>query len=97
MFNKILGKKIREARKAKGISQKELAKKLRVSDKAISSYEVGRTSPSIEILEKLSNTVEKPLSYFGTQETQEINIQEKLIRIEKELQEVKALLKQRRK
>ncbi len=91
-YSKELGGKIKDARESQRISQKELAKLLKISDKAISSYEVGRTSPSIETLEKLSTIVQKPLSYFS-QKTTSDTIQEKLARIEKELQEVKDLLK----
>lgn len=88
-----LGSAIRKARKQAGLSQKELAQVLSVSDKAVSSYEVGRAMPSLQTLQTLGRVVNKPLSYFdeGSQ-SQSLDIQIKLAQIEKELLEVKKLL-----
>lgn len=47
------GKKIVELRKKKGITQKELAKNLNVSDKTISKIESGNIIPDIELEKKL--------------------------------------------
>lgn len=49
-----VGKFISELRKEKGFTQKELAKELNVTDKAISKWETGKCYPYIEMLEKLS-------------------------------------------
>ncbi len=48
---------IAECRKQKNMTQKELAKKLGVTDKAISRWETGRGYPDIEILPDLANTL----------------------------------------
>ena len=54
-MNKVLiGKFIAEQRKQKGLTQKELAEKLNVTDKAVSKWETGKGDPDIEILESLS-------------------------------------------
>ncbi len=53
-----IGKKITEYRKSKKWTQAELAKKLFVSDKAISSWESSRTSPDLESILKLSELFE---------------------------------------
>ncbi len=91
-----LGKAIRKARKDVGLSQKELALSLQVSDKAISSYEVGRATPSFHTLQELSKVVNKPLSYFDTEDqSDDIDLQIKLRVIEKELLEIKKLLAKR--
>lgn len=96
-FSKLLGEKIKNARREQGLSQKSLAEALEVSDKAISSYEVGRTTPSLETLEKMSTIVKKPLAYFGKENpSKNTDIAEKLASIEKELQEVKELLQQKK-
>lgn len=50
----LIGKFIAEQRKQKGFTQKELAEKLNVTDKAVSKWETGKGYPDIEILEKLS-------------------------------------------
>lgn len=50
----LVGKFIAEQRKVKGLTQKELAEQLNVTDKAVSKWETGKGYPDIEILEKLS-------------------------------------------
>ena len=50
----IIGKFIAEQRKQRGYTQKELAERLNVTDKAVSKWETGKGYPDIEILEKLS-------------------------------------------
>lgn len=51
----LVGKFISEQRKAKGFTQKDLAEKLNVTDKAVSKWETGKGYPDIEILEALSD------------------------------------------
>lgn len=92
----MLGKVIRDARKEIGMSQKDFAKQLRISDKTVSSYEVGRATPGFETLKKISSVVNKPLSYFDTDAPREdIDLEIKLRSIEKELLEIKKLLQKR--
>ena len=50
----LVGKFIAEQRKEKELTQKELAEKLNVTDKAVSKWETGKGYPDIETLEKLS-------------------------------------------
>lgn len=49
-----LGIKIRELRHKNNLSQKDLADKLCVSDKAISKWEFGQSNPSLEMIYRLS-------------------------------------------
>ena len=49
-----VGRFISEQRKEKGLTQKELAKKLSVTDKAVSKWETGRSAPDISLLVPLS-------------------------------------------
>lgn len=56
--------KIREARKSSRLSQEELAQVVGVSDKAISAYEVGRSTPPIKVLYKIADATDRPISYF---------------------------------
>lgn len=91
--SKTLGRAIREARRDIGLSQKELAEQLRVSDKTISSYEVDRATPGFDTLKAMSRIVNKPLSYFDVDTTSDdIDLQIKLSTIERELLEIKKLL-----
>ena len=46
----LIGKKIRNLRKSKGLTQEELAEKLAVTSQAVSKWETGLSSPDISIL-----------------------------------------------
>lgn len=92
-----IGEKIKRARKEAGLSQKQLSHTLQISDKAVSAYEVGRTTPKFETIQKISRVTHKPLAYFGSEiESVDVNLQAKLQTIEKELLEIKQLLKKRK-
>ena len=53
-----IGKFIQEKRKEKGYTQKELAQKLGVTDKAVSKWERGLGCPDVSILEILANELD---------------------------------------
>ena len=59
-----IGKRISELRKKKGVTQEELAKLLYVSDKTVSSWEMGRTEPSLDLIVMLSEVLECDVSYL---------------------------------
>ena len=56
--NNIFGDTIVLLRKEKGLTQKELADKLGVTDKAVSRWETGKNYPDIEVLKKLADVLE---------------------------------------
>ena len=49
----MIGENIRKARKAAGVSQKELAERLQVHQKDISRWETGAHIPTVEMLIKI--------------------------------------------
>ncbi|MGI6348309.1 MAG: helix-turn-helix domain-containing protein [Eubacteriales bacterium] len=53
----ISGKKLRELRLLRNLTQKELAIKSRLTDAAIRNYELGNRSPSREQLEKIAEAL----------------------------------------
>ena len=53
-----LGKFVAELRKEKNMTQKELAEKLHLTDKAISKWERGLNYPDISVLEPLAEILE---------------------------------------
>ncbi|MBR2045915.1 MAG: helix-turn-helix domain-containing protein [Agathobacter sp.] len=55
MDKKVIGEKISTLRKEKGMTQKELAEKLCVTDKSVSKWETGVHFPDIAIMEQLAN------------------------------------------
>ncbi|OGC51848.1 hypothetical protein A2982_03935 [candidate division WWE3 bacterium RIFCSPLOWO2_01_FULL_39_13] len=93
MSTSLIAKRIKTARKEAQLSQKELGKALSVSEKAVSSYESGRTIPPFHTLEKIAKKTSKPIRYFSEENIQEISLLSKLIIIEKQLAEIKKLLK----
>ena len=66
--NSNLFEKIKKARLLAGLSQKDLAQKLGVSDKTISAYEMGRAIPPVLALQKIAEVTKQPLEYFFKQE-----------------------------
>ncbi|HZK25353.1 MAG TPA: helix-turn-helix transcriptional regulator [Oscillospiraceae bacterium] len=58
MTNYASGRLIAELRKAKNMTQKELAAYLNVSDKAVSKWERGENYPEVSILPQLANKLE---------------------------------------
>lgn len=91
-----LAKRIREAREEANLSQATLAHHIGVSDKAISSYEKGRSIPAFENLKKIAETTNRPLTYFTDESAVESLIATKLTNIEKELAAIKKLLADRK-
>lgn len=91
----VLAKRIREAREGAQLSQATLAKNIGVSDKAISSYEKGRSTPPFEKLQKIAEQTAQPLTYFTDEAAIESLIAAKLTTIEHQLQEIKELLRDR--
>ena len=60
----LLGARIQEIRKQKGIKQAELAELIDIDSKHMSKIECGRCYPSFEVLDKLSDKLNIPVSYF---------------------------------
>lgn len=59
-----LGKRLSQVRKEKGMTQAELASLLYVTDKTISSWELDRTEPGLEMLIKLSEILDCSVGYL---------------------------------
>lgn len=68
--------RIKEARKEKGWTQKELAERLLVSDKAVSKWERAKSMPDIELLGQISKELEIPLTELLDVEELTVNGQE---------------------
>ena len=59
-----IGDKILKERKAKGLSQKELASLINVSDKLISKWESGRATPSVDYIARLCTIFDKDFRFI---------------------------------
>ena len=60
----VIGEQIYNCRRALGWTQGKLASKVGVSRAAISQFELGDTSPSVETQNKLSHALDQPLATF---------------------------------
>ena len=60
-INELIGKRIREARKVKGLSQEKLGEKLGVSFQAVSTWETGKNLPDTEHLPALAKELDLSL------------------------------------
>ena len=89
-----LSERIRKARKEARLSQHDLGENIGVSDKSISAYEQGRSTPPIKNLKKIAQATKHPFAYFTQEDSDEATLAAKLLSIERELAEVKKLLKQ---
>ena len=93
-----IGQKIKKARKEAGMSQEDLGRALGLTDKAVSTYEVGRASPSIDTLKEISKVTYKPITYFMSDgDPDDINLEVKMKIIERELTEIKEILRRKSK
>lgn len=88
-----LAKRIRTARQEARLSQSALGKSIGVSDKSVSSYEQGRSTPPFAKLKRIAESTNRPISYFTQENSDDATIASKLLSIERELNEVKKLLK----
>ena len=64
----LLGARIKEIRKRRGITQDQLAERVDLATRYISLIEVGRSSPSLEAIENIARVLEvelKELFDFG--------------------------------
>lgn len=68
-FKKHIGSKIVEARNASGISQRQLAQKLNVTQQCLSLYERGEHTISLFLVVKISEALNTPLEYFVPRST----------------------------
>jgi len=65
LWSKVLHmNRIRELRKKKDMTQKELAKHLQIADSTLSYWEMGRYEPDSEALMKLSRFFQVPIDYI---------------------------------
>ena len=95
-----LGNKIKIARVELHKTQQDLAKYLKVTNKAISHYELNKINPSLENLVKISIYLKKPINYFlsskvdnSTLKSEFMNLKDEIKELNKKLSNIEELLK----
>lgn len=94
-----LGNKILNLRKEKGLTQQELADKLFVTDKTISSWESDRTEPDLEMLIKLSEILETSVGnlLYSDNEKNDIETEIKVKLSKEEFERIEKFMKSKAK
>lgn len=69
--NKEIGKRIKEVRNNKNISQVDLAKQIGVAKSTLAGYESGYRAPNYEILKKIANILCCTVEYLIMEEDEE--------------------------
>lgn len=75
----LLGARIKELRKLSKMTQEKLAEQIGVDPKYVSFIEVGRSSPSLEAMEKIAQALDveiKDMFEFSHQEAREVSIEQ---------------------
>jgi transcriptional regulator with XRE-family HTH domain len=67
------GKKLRECREAKNLSQSELAKLLNTNHSIIGKYERDEVKPSIDVVKKIADELETTVGFL-LGETKQVNL-----------------------
>ena len=78
-------KNLNKLRVASGLTQKELAHLLNITDKAYWSYESGRTEPNIETLIKLADYFNVSLDYLCGRQNKNLIFTDSLTETQKKL------------
>ncbi len=63
-MSQTIGEKIREIRKARGLTQKELGEKAGIAEPTIRRYELGKLNPKIETVKKIADALGVDAAYL---------------------------------
>ncbi len=85
-----VGKRVKDARQGKGMTQNELAALMAVSPKTVSAIEVGRVEPSISQMQSLAAVLEEPVGYFVGEGAS--SVESKMARVATELAEIRKVM-----
>lgn len=66
-----IGKKLKQLRKARHLTQEQVSEKVNISRSTISNYEIGRRTPHLKDLSSLASVFGVGLDYFGISEKDE--------------------------
>lgn len=66
-----IGRKLKQLRKSKGMTQEDVAAKVDITRSTISNYEIGRRTPHLKDLSALASVFGVGLDYFGLSDKDE--------------------------
>ncbi len=90
-----LGNRISKLRKSKKLTQQQLADKLFVTDKTISSWEANRTEPNLEMIIRLGEILESSAGYllYGDNQKNDIETEIKIKLSKEEFARLESIMK----
>lgn len=71
----ILATKIKQKRIEAKLTQAELALKLNIGNTTISNYESGYSTPDLDMIAKIAETLHVPVSYFVDKEPNDLSVE----------------------
>lgn len=78
--------KIRETRQKRNLSQRRFGVKIGVSGKTVSAYEKGRCTPSLKILDSISQVYD--VTFLHLKKGKKSQLKERLINIKKTIEDI---------
>ena len=80
---KLLGKRIKEIRKSRGLTQEQLSEMIDIETSSLSGIESGRFYPSLHVLEKIAQVFDVELIVFFKFSTVNLpeNLDEEIVKI----------------
>ncbi len=74
------GRRVKELRKEKNMTQKELSDRLDMDDGSLRRIEAGRTNPTLQTINKISNAFDTPvwMLFAPNQHTNEVPVAAKI-------------------
>ncbi|MFZ2664518.1 MAG: helix-turn-helix transcriptional regulator [Patescibacteria group bacterium] len=85
-----LGKKIKDVRERNNLSQERFGKKIGKSGKTISAYEKGRCTPSLKVLDLISQTYD--VSFMHLKDSRSSQLWERIQNMRNALEEIESML-----
>lgn len=88
----LLGERIKEIRKTRGLTQEQLAELVDIEQKHVSRIELGKNAPTIDRLEKIAEVLNTPVKEFfdfihlADRETKAQSLEEMLKELDEETQ-----------
>lgn len=64
-MSEYIGKKLKQLRKSRGLTQEQVAERVAITRSTISNYEIGRRTPHLKDLSALAGVFGVGLDYFG--------------------------------
>lgn len=89
---KIFGERLKAARAAKGLLQKELGSRVHVEPQTVSNWERGVQTPDLDTLELIAQQLDQPVAYFFAEPETVVNQADDLHVLREEVAEIRGMV-----